>query len=77
MLRIAIITLSLAVCSGSAFVEKAKAENTKHGRSYEECKKLIKGFGDKGAGARNRNAANPYNQNAQGRMARCMRGEEY
>jgi len=76
MLRIAVIALSLAVCCGPAFVEKAKAKQTKKGHSFEECQKRQHAAGLNGMGAPNgRRHGNPYSPHATGWMAQCMRGE--
>ena len=71
MLRIAVVALSLAVCSGPALAGKAKAEQAKKGRSYEECQKRAQAIGLRGGG----NRSNPTAPNAKGYMAQCMRGE--
>ena len=71
MLKIVAIALALAVCSGPAFAAKAKGEQTKKGRSYEECQKRAQALGMRGGG----NRSNPTSPNATGYMAQCMRGE--
>ena len=75
MLRIAVIALSLAVCSGPAFVEKAKAEQTKKGHSFDECQKRARAGGNMWMGTNGRHFSNPTGPNAKGFMAQCMRGE--
>ena len=76
MLRIAVIALSLAVCSGFTFVEKARAEQTKKGHSFEQCQKRLHAAGLNAMGAPNgRRHGDPYSPHATGWMAQCMRGE--
>ncbi len=74
--KIFLVALALAVCSGAAVAAEKKNSASKKGQSFEECQKRRQALGAGGSGHKAKGGNfNPTSPNAQGYIARCMRGE--
>jgi len=75
MFRIVMIASALVICLSPVMVEKAMAEQTKKGHSFEECQKRARSSGNMWMGTNGRHFSNPTSPTAKGFIAQCMRGE--